>query len=583
MTPKRTTFILVSIAIAIWLLAHIPGVFYGTYDVPLHQSYIGDEQSAVNGALHMLQEKSILGFRNIHTLYYGPIFVMIDTPAVVIDFASKWMHGLIHSAGDYQNYILYDWGGIVFWLHITAVLASLLGLYAIWLLLATRTMNPAGRRWLPYLGTALVAVNFYFFEYSHFAKHWAFIIPLAIVQFYCLVRIHETDGEGHKYWIIHAIATVLIFGISYGGVIFLVMWVPWLAIILKDKNWPLLKKFLLYAVVITLGSALMVAWDPYPFIRNISLVGIGAPKVGGIGTGQNPFVLGQNSLGWYAAEIVVNNLALAAGFLLLLAVLWKKKIGKSFALWTLVLPALIGYLFFGLAAHHEGRYMLPTIVFLILAFGYLLSEYVAGAASTKDTTPRQEEVFSSTGAKATEKKELPPDGNGYRPDWYAASPRDFLRTTIITLIACYAVFQMTVDIEWMNVYARGPIEKQGIAEILQLQKTGAPVLIIQGYILGAIHDKASYEAYLEKRGRTDLNLYVAIMAGTPPPNIPELDVRYASEAQFAADPALIKAYSHAVWDYIPIPDQINQFDIFDRDVMGLWYYDDLSPRYVVLK
>lgn len=496
----------------------------------------------------MLEVKSIFGFRDIHTLYYGPVFPIIDTPAILADFSIKRLEGLIHSAADYENYILYDWGGIVLWLHITAVISTTLGLYAAYRLLKTRTMNPAGRRWLPYLGTALVAVNFYYFEYSHFAKHWAFILPLVFVQLYSLVRIHETAGTARKYWVIHSVATVLIFGISYGGVIFLAMWIPWLVGVCRSRDVRLLKRFILYALIMAAGSALMVAWDPYPFFRSISYVGVGPVQDANLGTTQVPLASGQNSLLWYGVEIVLNDLALAAAFVILMVALWGKRIYKSFALWTLLLPALVGYLFFGLAQHHEGRYMLPTIVFLVLAFAYLLSEYVAAYRASGDMK------------------------------W-----KPIVRTALVTLISAYAVFQIAVDIEWMVVYGRGPIEKQAIAEILQLQKTGTPILLIQGYIAGEAHDKASYEAYIELRGRQDLNLYQAIMAGDPPASLPLLDVRYAPPQQFAADPAMIKLYAHAVWQYIPIPGQINQFDYSDENVMRLWYYDELSPQWIVLK
>ena len=56
--------LVLGIVLALWAGAHTAGVLYGTKDIPLHESYIGDEPSPVHGALHMLDKKSILGLRN---------------------------------------------------------------------------------------------------------------------------------------------------------------------------------------------------------------------------------------------------------------------------------------------------------------------------------------------------------------------------------------------------------------------------------------------------------------------------------------------------------------------------------------
>ena len=544
---KRKKFILVSVAVLVWLIAHSAGIAYGTNDVPLHQSYIGDEQASVNGALHMLDSRSIFGFRNLTTFYYGPIFAVIDTPAIVLDFAGKYATGVVHSAQAYRDYIIYDWGGIVYNLHVTAVLASLLGLYAAYCLMKTRTMNPSGRRWLPYLSVGLVAVNFYFFEYSHFAKHWTFIIPLILLQYYSFIRISETDGARERYWLIHSLATVLIFGISYVGILSLVMWLPWLIGIVRRRDTALLRRFVAYSLVMLAGFVVMIAWDPYPFVRDISFLGVGTPK-GGMDTTQNPLYFADNSILWYGTLIVLNDLGLVLAFILLFGSLCLKKIWRSHALWSLLLPALGFFFLFALPSHHEGRYMLPTIVLLILATGYLLSEY------------------------AVHRDEIGP--KAWRP---------LLRTSLVTLLACYTAFQIVVDAEWITTYAKGPPEKQAIAEILDLQKTGAPVLVVQNYILGQPHDKASYDAYIAKSAKQDVNLYQAIMATDPPASLALLNVRYDFQVEFAADPSIIKRYPHVIVQYVPIPDQINQFDYFDENVMLLWYHDDLSPSYTVLK
>lgn len=545
---RKTELALVTAITLVWLLAHAAGIVYGTENyVPLHQSYIGDEQASVNGALHMLQAHSILGFRNLTTFYYGPVFAIIDTPAIIVDFASKYASGIVHSASQYRDYIIFDWGGIIFNLHVTAVFASLLGLYAAYCLMRTKTMNPSGSRWLPYLSVGLVAINFYFFEYSHFAKHWSFIIPLILLQYYSYVRITETDGVGRKYWLIHSAATILIFGISYVGILSLLMWVPWLLDVMQTRDGKRFRPFVMYSLLMLAGFIVMFAWDPYAFIRDISFLGIGTPK-GGMDTTQNPFYFANNSIVWYGTLIVLNNLAIIAAFALLCVSLVSKKIWRSGALWSLLLPALGFFLLFAPAAHHEGRYMLPTIVLIILATGYLISLYAA-----------------EPGASGAETRHR------------------VIRSSLVALVACYVALHVNVDIKWIQIYAKGPIEKQAIATILDMQKTGAPVLVVQNYILGAPHDKASYDAYIAKSIKGNVNLYQAISSSTPPSFMPLLDVRYAGQDEFAANPSLAKKYPHAIMQYVPIPGLINQFDYFDENMMLLWSYDQLSPSYIVLK
>lgn len=543
----KTELLVVAMALILWGIAHIPGVMYGTHQIPLHQSYIGDEQSSVNGALHMLESRSIVGFRGHPVFYYGPLFAIIDTPAILADFALKYTSGVIQSADDYRNYIIYDWGGIVLNLHITAVLASMLGLYAAYCLMQTRTMNPAGRRWLPYFSVALLAVNFYFFEYSHFSKHWTFVIPLILLQIYSFVRISETEGKTHKYWLAHSAATIAVFGVSYVGILSLIVWLPRLIRVIRERDWMFLRTFTLYSLVILGGFLVMIGWNPYTFFRILSFLGIGEPG-GGMGTAHNPFYFADNSIFWYGSQIVLNNLALVLALLLLSLYLFAKKIWRSPVLWSLLLPALTFFFFFALPSHHEGRYMLPTIVLLILTTGYLLSEYVAQTSSM---------------------------GTSFL--------RPLLRTSLVTLFAFYFVFQIVVDMQWMHIYARGPIEKHAIAKILELQKSGGPVLVVQNYILGAPHDRVSYAAYIEKSGKADVNLYQAIAETEPPASVPLLNVRYAFLAEFAENPLLAAQYAHVIVYFRPVEGLINQFDYFDEDVMRLWHYDTLSPSYSLLE
>ena len=103
-------FFLTALLLSCWMLLHIPALWYGTDNLPLHQSYVGDEQSPVNGALHVLQAKNPLALRNLPTLYYGPVFASLAVTAVAIDFGEKYIRGIAQDATAYKNHILFDWG-----------------------------------------------------------------------------------------------------------------------------------------------------------------------------------------------------------------------------------------------------------------------------------------------------------------------------------------------------------------------------------------------------------------------------------------------------------------------------------------
>jgi hypothetical protein len=287
--PHRFHYLMLGL-LGVWVLMHLPGILYGAHATPLHVTYVGDEQVSVNSALRTLNEKSILAFRNREMQYYGPMFVVLDTPGVVADFAIKYVTGVVHSAEEYKQYIIWDWGGIIRNIRLTALLSMLLGLVVVYKLAGTRTLNPSGSRYLPYLTTALLAVNFHFFEYSNFSIHWAYVLPLLFVQWYTLVRILETAGSEKKYWVAHAAAVVISFGVSYMSLIYLAMWWPALWTIWRTRDGVLFKKWLAMMGGTGLLSALIVWWHPYAFFRIISFMGIGAP-MHNQGDAQNPFVL----------------------------------------------------------------------------------------------------------------------------------------------------------------------------------------------------------------------------------------------------------------------------------------------------
>lgn len=528
--------------LVIWGCMHIPGLLYGTGHIPLNVGYVGDEQVSVTSVLHVIQDKSLLAFRNHEMQYYGPLFVIIDFPGVVADYVWKFVTGVVHSPEEYKRFLIWDWGGVVLWIRLTAFLAMLLGLVATYFLAATKTLNPSSSRYVPYFVTFLMACNYYYFEYSHFSTHWAYVIPLLIVQLYALVRIEETAGEVKKYWFIHALASIVSFGVSYFGMIFLAMWFPILYRMVRNKEWVYFKKFLLCMFGIVIGYALLVWWHPFAFLRYLSFLGIGKP-LHHLGDAQNPFAFHQTSLAYYSILLIINNLGLVLVTILLAIRLFLRRVGRLSLMWVILLPGVVNFFMFGLAEHHEGRYMLPTIVSLILLCGYFLSTYIIERhVQTRMVT-----------------------------------------IVVAVLLAWYLLFNIVNIFQWIRIFNQGPLEQEAIQTALQLQKDAGPVLIINSYIFGYPQTVATYKAFQEKRGYDDSDLYKAMFLYPPKEGLPLLDARYAFLTEYENDPHLLRSYPHAILLNRPRAEDLNQFSYFDEDVMRNWYYRESSPSYSIVK
>ena len=135
----------------------------------------------------------------------------------------------------------------------------------------------------------------------------------------------------------------------------------------------------------------------------------------------------------------------------------------------------------------------------------------------------------------------------------------------------------------MHIFAQGPIEQEAVQTVLELQKTGAPVLIVNSYIFGYPHTKDSYHAFAEHRKFGDIPLYREIYAHPLPSGRPILDARYMFLKDFDANPRVLNEYKHAVLLFRPRSTDWNQFSYFDEDIVSNWYYRELSPTYIVIK
>ncbi len=534
----------------VWTCLHVVGVTYGTHNLPLHQSYIGDEQAPVNGALHILQDKSLLAVHNLKTLYYGPVFAVFALPAVVSDFTVRFVTGEVSGADDYKNFILWNWGGIVLGIRITATLVSLMTLIFVYKILSLESINEKKDMLLAFFGTTIVGLNFYFFEYSHFFKHWVFVIFFLVAQIYFALRLREVDGKRSIYWILHGICFVLSFGINYLSAIYAIAFLPLLYLLWIKKDKVARKYIYLYVGGVSFTSLLILLWHPYAFLRYLGFLNIGDVTSGGVGNTYNPVTSVDNSWGYYLTEIFFNNLPLVIGVLILLYLLYKRGVIKKqlYWLWMFISIALINMLVFCPSTHHEGRYMLPTIMMLLLLTGVALVKFINNIKNHELVIFR----------------------------------------LVSLLLILYIGFHVVHIGKWIEIYAQGPVEKEILKEIFERQEKNEdlstnPVLLIQSYIAGNVHTKEAYEFYIEKRGREDMNLYKAIMSAPLPDNIDLLNARYVFDQDLPQGYLEISEYE-MVYQYLtPRSKELNLFDYFDENLLRLWYWKSFSPRYVRIK
>lgn len=512
----------------VWLIAHIPGIIYGTKNLPLHQSYVGDEQSPVNGALHILKDKSLLAVRNTTVLYYGPVFALIAVPPVVADFGTKYILGNVSGAESYKNLLFFDWGGIVIYARIITVFVSLLSLLYIYNIIyfALASSESVKKIKIAFLGVLLVAFNFYFFEYSHFFKHWPFLIFLLLVQIYHLSKIADSDKPEHKDYIIFTIASALSVGISYFSALYLIALVPvlikWFKNISKYKQhivW-LMRYLGIFLVLIII----ILVWHPYPFIRLL------------MGRAGTLFGNEESSIIYYSKLILLNHLPLVLSGLIISLFFFKKFSSRIVMLLSICITVSVAnFMFFSSQLHYEGRYMLPTIITVLIAFAVIITEI-----------------------------------NINKP----------IKMITIVCIYTYFIFHGMHIIQWIRIYSQGPLESKVIKKVIELQGEKQDVLLIQNYIAGYAHTKNAYQDYIKRYNKQNINLYKEIVTVPTPHNVTPLNLYYRKQKDFKISD--IKLYDHVIYIYEP-RSEINQFDFFDEDITRLWYHRELSPSFYMLK
>lgn len=540
---SRTKIIMLAGGLLVaWIIVHIPAITYGTENLPLHMSYIGDEQSPVNGALHILADKNLLALRDLKTVYYGPVFSLIALPAVLLDFATQSISGAVSSVADYKNFILWDWGGIVIFARLIAAIAGFIGLVGLFKLLSTKTFNPFKSQLLPVIGTVVLATNFFYFEYASFFKHWVFICMFLLWQLYYIVKIFEEEGNIKRYWVYQLILTALSFGISYMSLVFQIMWLPILVYWWRKGNKLQLKRFFLFALGILIAMALIVMWHPHAFERILGLTGGDITNTDTTAFSTEAQALGFSFV-YYGLILFKNNLSLLFALTALMIASFGRKLYKNVMLWIILLPLFTYATIFGTFSHHESRYILPVLVLLIVVILFLV-----GQVGELLRTNR------------------------------------ILRTALMSLLVFYLAFNIIHIGKWLIIMNEGPLEQAAIKKIAALEEnTPTGKTLFRGYyLLGGVHTKEAYRDYAERFRKSGYNLYKAIDAGTPLAGVPQLRTYY-SRPDEPFPPNAFSQYTHIIYRYEPKLEQNLDPDFMEVDLTRLWFYKDFADRYTQLK
>ena len=534
--------ILIGALFAVWIVLHIPAIFYGTEDLPLHMSYIGDEQSPVNGALHILADKSLLALRDLSTVYYGPVFSFIALPAVLLDFIARLITGAVSSVADYKNFILWNWGGIVIFARLIAASVGFWGLIGLFKLLSTKTFNPFKSQLLPVIGTAVLATNFFYFEYASFFKHWIFICALLLWQLYYAVKIFEDTENSRRYWMYETILAGISFGVSYLSLVFQIMWLPLIFSWWKAGNKAQLKKFFMFMVGALFAMVLIIWWHPHAFERILGLTGGDIAN-----TDTTAFTAETQATGfsyiYYGLILFKNNLPLIIALIILVATSFNRRMHKNVFLWVTLLPLFVYGAIFGTFSHHESRYILPVLIFLITLAFFLAGHLV--------DVIRVNRIF---------------------------------RISLVSLFVFYLAFNLLHLRQWLTIMNEGPQEQTAIKNIIALEEKepNTKTLFRGYYLLGHVHTKEAYRDYAERFKKSGYNLYQAIDAGTPPAGVPQLRTYYSRPDEPMLKKALSQ-YAHVIYRYEPKLEQNFDPDFMEVDLTRLWFYKDFADRYTQLK
>jgi hypothetical protein len=532
----------------IWMAIHLPGVFYGTQNTPLHVSYMSaDEQSPVNGALHMLQAKSLFGLRNENTVYYGPVFSIIALPAVVADFAVSLISGVSSGADSYRTHVVWNWGGILAFARLIALVAGFWGLVAVYKIFRLEEINPTKDRLVPLFGVAVTGSGFLYFEYSTFFRHWIFVVSILLWQIYLVLRIYLRRGGQKRNFAYLAILTVISFGISYLSLIFQVIWLPMIIQWIRQKQWKEIRNFAFYIGYFVVGAVLIVAWHPYAFYRIVKIFGPAviksAPVAGAVSASVQT---GMSSFVFYFLVILLNNLPFILALVILAWSLIRRRKSKgNILVWISLSIFVLDYFVFGMMSHHESRYGLPLVVAVILFGTALYSLAIAEFGR---------------GAKIVRISEI-----------------------LIGISIILNIFQMA---GWERVMVYGPSERREIVPLIeqnQKEKPGSKTLVLQSWPLGYVHTKEAYENFVKTHNKTGYDLWKFILESPLPKGIDPINVYYADLGSQSSSTTYDHIYRQIQPDLGSKIAPESPQDIFDLYPWTIWDFKKALVHYSEIK
>jgi hypothetical protein len=545
----RVCTLVLLLGAAAWFGLHVPVMFYGTADTPLHVSYwTADEQSGLNGALHVLKEKSLLGLRNETVLYYGPMMGVFGIPAVVADAGIQFLQGNVSTPESYRDAVIWDWGGILMWGRLVAAFVGFLGLIAVFQLFTTQTINPTKARWVPYLAAVTMGTSYLYFEYSGFFRHWIFIVVALLWQLYFAVRVVEVETVKWWHWATHVALALVGFGTSYLAVVYQLFWLPIFYKWFREKEWQKLKGFVAHGIAMVAGMALIIVWHPYAFFRLFALTGL---SDSGTTTADLDYggVLGVGFT--FYAELMLVALWPLLLLLVVLAVYMYRE-GKQ--MWTtylvpmLLVPAVANYLLFSTPELSVTRYVFPTITLLILLVMVLVSRHVVSLH------------------------------RGH-----------LMRRVTFVILGVFVLLNVVHTVGWLRMVSAGPVERSIIIpQIHEWQEVNplAKILVVKSWPIGYVHTKSAYHYFVEYANKGEYELWQHILDIELPEGIEPINVEYRYAHQGLQDEDFQK-YSHIVIHHPPeLPEAVTELsppDVFDIKPWTVWQYEKYQERFEIVK
>lgn len=525
------------LAVIVWFVIHIPILNYGTEPLPIHAAYVGDEQGPINGALHILEEQNLLALRGAYNTQYGPLISLMAIVPAVLDFGQHVIKTGSFDPDSYKNSVIWNWTSILYFGRLLALSAGAAALCAVFLIVRRFGIESRQLNLVATSSVLLLALNWHFFEYSTYYRHWIFVVAILLWQIYFLVRLRQEEGKGFLSWAMVALLPILSFGVSYFGIFFQVLWLPILIEWIWKRQWVLLKKFLIHGLVVLFGGALIIAWVPGPFYRAVG-IGYGDISDQGVGEFVNEDYGSSWSFSYYGEVVGANNIALLLALILIGFSLWRYRVSTDWVMISSVAFAAISYfVFFSIQSHHEPRYILPAIVLLILLTGIGLALL-------------------------------------HKQHWPSGL---WMRNLIIGLLLFQVIFHSIHIVQASRIFA-SVVPEQAVLDkllpVLAKEGSGFKVLALRDNPFGYPHSKESYDRYAKRFGFSDRGLFNTLeTTAVYPTDRPLLNFDYFSYFHLPVSEAPdLTDYDLIIARHRPNePDVPNDRDLIDVNIVNWWY------------